>query len=689
MGEPRQLVIALAGNPNVGKSTIFNALTGMHQHTGNWPGKTVSGARGRYRYKGREHLLVDLPGTYSLSPSSAEEEVARDFICFGKPDAVLCVADATCLSRNLHLTLQALEVTGNVVLCVNLLDEAEKKKIRIDLKRLSQLLGIPVIGTSARSGEGLEELKGAVMQTALAKRKPPCSFSYPKEIERSVETLLPLLPTGITGPDPRFLARKLLDRERGMAEKLKESCGVSLSDPLLQSLDAERERLQGIGFDAITLRDSMVQVLVDKAEEIGRQVVGTEYDPHTGIDRKIDRIVTSRRFGIPLMLLLLGCILWLTIVGANYPSAWLSTLFGYGQEALAALFAKLPLPAWVGSLICGGVYRTVTWVVSVMLPPMLIFFPLFTLLEDFGYLPRIAFNLDKYFCKAAACGKQALTICMGLGCNAVGVSGCRIIDSPRERLIAILTNAMVPCNGRFPTVIAIITMFFTASLPLVGSVTQALLLTLVIVAGVLMTLGCSKLLSKTILKGVPSAFTLELPPYRKPQIGRVIVRSVLDRALFVLGRAVTAAAPAGVLIWCMANLSVGTESLLTICGNALEPFGALLGVDGYIILAFLLGFPANEIVIPVLLMAYLQTGQLTDYSGLPALHELLVANGWTMLTAVNVLILCLFHFPCATTCLTIRKETGSLKWTAIAFLLPTVIGILLCLTTTGISHMFL
>ena len=335
------------------------------------------------------------------------------------------------------------------------------------------------------------------------------------------------------------------------------------------------------------------------------------------------------------------------------------------------------MPKIISDMLIHGVYRTLAWVVSVMLPPMMIFFPLFTLLEDLGYLPRIAFNVDKIFKKCSSCGKQALTMAMGFGCNAVGVCGARIIDSPRERLIAIITNSFVPCNGRFPTLIAIITMF------LVGvnsgsSILSVIILMLIILFGILMTFIVSKVLSKTLLKGIPSSFTLELPPYRRPQVGKVIVRSILDRTLFVLARAVSIAIPAGLVIWIMANIKVGNLSLLNYTSNFLNPFASLLGMDGVILLAFILGFPANEIVIPIIIMAYMATGTLTDYSNLSDLKMLLVNNGWTITTAISVMLFSLMHWPCSTTCLTIKKETKSNKWTFISILVPTLCGIVIC-----------
>ena len=610
-------VIALVGNPNVGKSTVFNALTNLHQHTGNWPGKTVATARGAYTYRGKTYTLVDLPGTYSLQPGSAEEEVTRDYLLSGEADVTLVVADATCLERNLALVLQILEIAWPVVVCVNLLDEAAKKGIQVDLPALEALLGCPVVGAAARGGRGLEALREALEQAAAAPPPPP---------------------------------------------EVHAGCG-----------------------DCPGCGECRAAALMARAAALAEQVVTMDREAAQRRDRALDRLLTSRATGIPVMLLLLALVLWLTMVGANVPSELLSRLLLGWQEPLRGILQALGAPWWLEGALVDGMYRTVAWVVSVMLPPMAIFFPLFTLLEDAGYLPRVAFNLDHFFQRSGAHGRQSLTMCMGLGCNACGVMGCRIIQSPRERLIAILTNAFMPCNGRLPTLIALISMFFVTGSGLWSSLGSAAALMGVIVLAVAMTLWASRLLAGTVLKGEPSSFSLELPPYRTPQVGQVLVRSILARTLFVLGRAVTVAAPAGLLIWIAANVSIGGESILLRLAGLLEPLGSLMGLDGVILLAFVLGFPANEIVVPCILMGYLSAGSLTDYGSLTELHGLLAANGWTAVTALCVILFTLFHFPCGTTCLTIWRETKSAKWTLLAAALPTVIGIALCAAVNLVS----
>ena len=603
-------VVALVGNPNVGKSTVFNALTNLRQHTGNWPGKTVETARGAYTYHGRGYTLVDLPGAYSLHPGSAEEEVTRDYLLSGEADVTLVVADATCLERNLALALQVLETSWPVVVCVNLLDEAEKKHISVDLEALERELGCPVAGAAARGGRGLDGVRQALEDAVLH-------------------------------PAPRP-ETTLMGRVCGDCQECRTLAAMSRASAIMEA------------------------------------AVKTEGDAAHRRDRALDRVLVGKS-GIPVMLALLAGVLWLTMVGANVPSQLLSRLLMGWQEPLRGIFQALGAPWWLEGALVDGVYRTVAWVVSVMLPPMAIFFPLFTLLEDAGYLPRVAFNLDHFFRRAGAHGRQSLTMCMGLGCNACAVMGCRIIQSPRERLIAILTNAFIPCNGRLPTLTALIAMFFVTGSGLWDTAASAALLMGCIVLAVAMTLWASRFLAGTFLKGEPSSFSLELPPYRAPQVGQVLVRSILDRTLFVLGRAVMVAAPAGLLIWTAANVTLEGESILVRLAGFLQPLGALMGLDGFILLAFLLGFPANEIVVPCILMGYLSAGSLTDYAGLAELHGLLTAHGWTAATAVCVLVFTMFHFPCGTTCFTIWKETKSVKWTALAVLLPTAVGIALCI----------
>ncbi|ALP89665.1 MULTISPECIES: ferrous iron transport protein B [Clostridium] len=681
-------IIALGGNPNVGKSTIFNGLTGLNQHTGNWPGKTVTNATGSYTFKNFQFTLVDIPGTYSLMANSVEEEVARDFICFGNPDLTVIVLDATCLERNLNLVLQTTEITNNVLVCVNLMDEAKRKGISININKLSLLLGLPVVATSASKGEGLNDLMNSVHNITINKIiNIPVKIKYNQAIENSISIIQKVLKPLLNGKiNSRWVSLKLLENDKSLIESINMHIGFNIYDnpELTDSIKLAKENLIQNNIDEKNLKDEIVSSLVLKSESISKMVLSVSNSKYNDKDRKIDNIITSKKYGIPLMILLLGIIFWITITGANYPSELLSKFLFSIQDKLTELFLYIGAPSWLEGILIQGMYRTLAWVIAVMLPPMAIFFPLFTLLEDLGYLPRVAFNLDNFFKKSNACGKQALTMCMGFGCNAAGIVGCRIIDSPRERLIAIITNNFVPCNGRFPTLITIITMFFTGIF--IGpfrSLASTVLLTLVILLGIFMTLMISKLLSKTILKGIPTTFTLELPPYRKPQIGKIIVRSIFDRTLFVLVRAISVAAPAGIIIWVMANISIGDLSILTHCANFLDPFAHYLGLDGYILMAFILGFPANEIVFPIIIMSYMATGSLLELGSTTELYNLLSANGWTWVTAVSVMLFCLMHWPCSTTCLTIKKETQSFKWTLISFLVPTITGMIICFVFTS------
>ncbi len=455
------------------------------------------------------------------------------------------------------------------------------------------------------------------------------------------------------------------------------------AEAILSRADALRRGFQ------VNFRDQMVESIYAQAQDLATRSVRRDGDTRWDLDQRIDRIVTSPVWGLPIMAGMLALVFWITIVGANVFSELLfDALFRMEGWGVAA-FEWLGAPWWLTGLVWNGVYRGLAWVVSVMLPPMAIFFPMFTILEDLGYLPRVAFNLDWVFRRAGAHGKQSLTMAMGFGCNAAGVIATRIIDSPRERMIAILTNNFVPCNGRWPTLIMVATLFVAAQFPpAIASLAAAGTLLLVVLLGVLVTLVVSAVLTRTWLKGAASAFTLELPPYRRPSVLRILYTSLIDRTLFVLYRAIWTAAPAGALIWVMANVHVGEDSLATIVARMLDPFGRAMGLDGAVMLAYIIAIPANEIVVPTLMMVYAKSSMMMEAGGYDAIRTILVdENGWTTLTAVSLMLFSLLHNPCGTTILTMWKETGSVRWTLIGALMPLGIAFAVCFLVANLARM--
>lgn len=669
--------VLLVGNPNVGKSTVFNEITGSHQHTGNWTGKTVDFAKGEYYYKFNDYELIDLPGTYSLLSSSEEERVARDYLCFEPFDCVVCVVDATSLARNLNLVYQVLELTDKVVLLLNLADEAKKKNIQIDMDMLRNTLRIPVIKATARSGKGINELLEQIHlisnHIVVNETKP---VKYTREIEKASDMIAePLKCTIDTDNDIRFFALRLLENDESFNDSFKLNYGDDVLErcPLHCVLQQAKKLLKNSGIDEKKYTAVVASTIMTQANQLSDSAQNIMPSKKAQIENALDKILLGKYTSILSMFVILGVVLWITISASNYPSNLLQNVFSSFELRLSDYLLSIGVSQVAVSLLVGGVLRVLLWVVAVMLPPMTIFFPLFALLEDFGVLPRIAFNLDGAFEYCGACGKQALTTCMGYGCNAVGVTGCRIIDSPRERIVAIITNSLTPCNGRFPLLIAIISMFFCRN-----SFVKTLVLLGLIALSLLVTFGVSKILTMTALKGEKSAFILELPPYRKPKFLKLLGDTVREKIIFVLGRAVVVAAPAGLIIWLMANIHIGDTTALVYISDLLDPIGKFIGMDGVMLLAFILGFPANEIVIPIALMAYLSSSEMADYSSLESLKGILVDNGWTFVTALCTCVFSMFHFPCSTTLLTIWKETKSVKWTALSFVTPLITGIVIC-----------
>jgi ferrous iron transport protein B len=714
-------VVALAGNPNTGKSTVFNAITGLRQHTGNWPGKTVARAEGGFALGEARYKLVDLPGTYSLLSTTVDEEIARNFILFARPDVTVVVVDATHLERNLNLVLQVLEITERAVVCLNLIDEARRHGRTVDERRLARDLGVPVVPTVARTRQGIDALLTTVAQVASGEVvcRPHRISRSAKAPERTIERLTLAIDESFPGiANSRWIAIRLLDGDARIEEALLsgELLEVALGHTATRAVGSGAAVAAGVVHEAsrvletartlrwelgVGFQDSISEGLYAEAARIAdRATLVEDQRGRFDLDRTIDRLVTSRWLGFPIMIGIMTVVFWLTITGANVPSGMIAgLLIDRVHPALHALGGAVHLPGWAAGFLFDGVYLATAWVVSVMLPPMAIFFPLFTLLEDFGYLARVSFNLDGMFKRAGAHGKQALTMSMGFGCNAAGVVATRIIDSPRERLIAIITNNFALCNGRWPTQILIATIFIGALVPahLAGLVSAAAVVT-VALTGVTMSFIVSWMLSRTVLRGEPSSFSLELPPYRPPRFWHTVYTSLIDRTLIVLWRAVVFAAPAGAVIWLIGNIDVAGASIAGHVVGALDPVGLLIGLNGVILLAYIVAIPANEIIIPTVLMLTVMTAGMAGVGAGPGVMfeldssrdvaNLLRAGGWTTLTGINLMLFSLLHNPCSTTIFTIWKETRSRRWTTIATLVPVVLGFVVCFLVAQVWRLF-
>lgn len=644
--------ILLCGNPNVGKSSIFNLLTISHEHTGNWTGKTVSVVSKKIKKK--DYILVDLPGIYSLSSLSEEENITKNVLLFDDYEKIIYVADACNLERNLNLLLQILEINKNIILCINMIDELDSKNIKIDFNRLSEILNIPVVTCSCKNKKGIDKL----LSMLDSSQESTYSYIYNECIENKIMELQNLV---IAPFNERGIITKLLQKDTNIIDEIFKRYNTNIfSDELKNYLNNL--------CDNITYEISIK--INEISREIYRKIVINNYKKEI---KKFDIIFSSKIYAIPLILLIMFIIFYITIILSNYPSELLTLLFNKIENVLLYLSIKINIPNIIYEPIIFGIYRIVSFVISVMLPPLIIFFILFTYAEESGILPRIAFNFDKIFNKCNCHGKQSLTMCTGFGCNACAVAGARIIDSDRDKKIAILTNSFIPCNGRFPMIIALVSMFFVN---INNKLLVSLYVTLFVLFGIIISLIVSLILSKTLLKGYPGFFILELPDYKRVNIKKVLKESINYKALSIIKKAILISAPSGLIIWLLTNININNLSLFNYLAKSLDYFSNIFGMDGIIFSSFILGFPANEIVLPIMLMGYLNNSNVTVINNLNIIKNILINNGWTMITATSVILFSIMHFPCATTLYTIKRELGT-KWAIYAFFIPLITGLII------------
>lgn len=642
--------ILLCGNPNVGKSSIFNALTHSHEHTGNWTGKTVELAS--KKIIGTDYTLVDLPGIYSLSSLSEEEVIAKNTMLFDDYEKIIYVVDACNLEKNLNLFFQILQINRNIILCINMIDELDNKNIKLDIDKLSKLLEVKIIKCSTYKNIGIKELKEAINENVY------CTYNYyySGEIENNIKDISNLLENGFKN---RYISLSVLSRDKRLISDIKEKYGIDLYNKDINNY------LKNINSEEISDYVSI------KINTLCRIISNEVYKRNNKEKSLLDKLFSNKISTVLIMILIMFGIFFITIVLANYPSELLGMLFTKIENILYNFCLKINIPSIIYEPLIFGIYRVVTFIISVMFPPLVIFFTLFTYAEESGILPRIAFNFDKV-CKISGChGKQCLTMCSGFGCNACAVVGARIIDSKRDKIIAILTNSFIPCNGRFPMIIAIITMFLARS---ENKLLVSLYLCLFVLFAVIMSFLTSFILSKTILKGYPGFFVLEIPEYKKVKLSKILKNSFVYKSLSILKKAVIVSIPAGLIIWIFTNTIINGNSLFNIISNFINPFAKLIGLDGVILLSFMLALPANEIVLPIIIMGYLGKSNVSLLSDYTSIKSVLVNNGWNIVTAVSTIIFSIMHFPCGTTLSTIKSEIGS-KWMIYAFLIPLVSGI--------------